>query len=82
MKKFRFRGVLLFAGGGALFLYYAFRWPPYTPAQLKAEPMLLESHPPGIALLVLLTAIILSTIGLLIFFLDYQKWPKKIEITR
>lgn len=77
MRKFRIRGVVLLAGGAILFLCYALRWPPYSAEQLKAEPMLLESHPPGIALLVLLAAIILSTIGLVIFFMDYQKWPKR-----
>ena len=78
MTKFRYRGVLLLAGGAVLSLYRALRWPPYTPAQLKAEPMLLESHPPGVALLVLLAAVVLFISGLIIFFLDYQKMsPKK-----
>ncbi|MGB2677204.1 MAG: hypothetical protein WAN12_08995 [Candidatus Acidiferrum sp.] len=44
---------------------------------MNAEPILLESHPPGIALVVLLAAMILFIIGLILFFLDYQKWPKR-----
>jgi hypothetical protein len=77
MRKYRIRGLLLLAIAGILFLCHAVWWPPYTAEQLKAEPFLLESHPPGVALLVLLAAIILAIVGLAVSLLDYQKWPKR-----
>ena len=82
MSRLRLRGFLLLLIAALLLTYLIIHQPPFTPEQLKAQPMAIEGRKPFYVPLVFLIAASSTILGLSLVLFDLQNWLKKRKIER